>query len=531
MAEIYLARARGIQGFEKFVVLKRILPQYAENETFVRLFLNEARVAATLDHPNIASVYDIDQQEGVYFFTMEYLHGEDLRLILKELGRRNLKLPLAHAVSVALGVAAGLHAAHEKSDPDGRPLGIVHRDVSPSNVVVTYAGGVKLVDFGIAKATAQSEFTGTGSLKGKVAYMSPEQCRSLPLDRRSDVFALGVLLYELTTQSRLFRADTDLATLQLVLEGEIPRPKSRLPGFPAGLEEIVMHALERDVDKRFQTARELGKALEAFAHRTGVALSSTQLGDWMERTFGPKPEAWRGLGLTGEFTPHRDGPLLGLRSGTPRPEARAELTAATRAASPTTRRLELGRRRRLLAATGLAALLCTAGGFGLSRLLAPVPPASPPPAMLPVSAAGPAAFEPVSAPAPVAVLPRPAAGTGATPAPPPVPSPPKRRPDRRPAARPVDFSAVFARRQADLEKCFYRYPEDVAKADHLSVRFQTGADGRVVTADVLPNGVARTELGACIAGVAAQTQFPPQPAPVAFSIPVKARRVQGAGRP
>ena len=177
MAEIYLAEARGIEGFAKHVVLKCILPQYAASETFVRLFLNEARVTASLDHPNIASVYDIGEHEGTYFFAMEYLHGEDLGHLLRQLhGNPTIRLPLEHALTIGAGVAAGLHAAHEKRGVDGRPLGLVHRDVSPSNVFVTFDGGVKLVDFGVAKLTATAELTQTGTLKGKVAYMSPEQC-------------------------------------------------------------------------------------------------------------------------------------------------------------------------------------------------------------------------------------------------------------------------------------------------------------------------------------------------------------------
>jgi tRNA A-37 threonylcarbamoyl transferase component Bud32 len=534
MAEIYLARARGIQGFEKFVVLKRILPQYAENETFVRMFLNEARVAATLDHPNIASVYDIDQQEGVYFFTMEYLHGEDLRLILKELGRRSQPLPLDHALTIAIGAAAGLHAAHEKRGPDGRPLGIVHRDVSPSNVVVTYDGGVKVVDFGIAKVTAQSEFTGTGSLKGKVAYMSPEQCRSQPLDRRSDIFAVGVILFELTTQTRLFKADTDVGTIQMVLQGDIPRPSSRVPDYPPALEAIVMKALERSPEARYQTARELQRALETFAQMTGLALSNAALGDWMERTFGPKPEAWRGLGLTGEF----DAPLaaqllatpppvaVGEGSGTPRPPAPSGTDVPTRVTSmtkggPLTLSALEGRRQlrtRLLVTVGVAAVALGFGGAALLRSLRDEPAlaAATPTAVLVVPERGEVAVEPSpppppAPPTPVAVAPRPRAVR-----------------DPRPAApRTPDFGKTFARRQRELERCFAASPEEAAAAGQLSVRFQVAPTGRVQAAEIVPAELARSALGVCVAKVASTTEFGPLPEPVAFSIPVSVRRLGG----
>ena len=204
MAEIFLVRAVGIYGFEKYVVLKRILPQHAASEEFVKMFLKEARVAASLDHANIAQVHDIGEAGGSTFFTMEYLHGEDLRHIVRYLDSRALRLPLEHALSIVIGAAAGLHFAHEKKGPDGRSLGIVHRDVSPANIVVTYDGGVKLVDFGIAKLATDPELSQRYALKGKLAYMSPEQLHNLPVDRRSDVFSLGIVLYEITTHARLF---------------------------------------------------------------------------------------------------------------------------------------------------------------------------------------------------------------------------------------------------------------------------------------------------------------------------------------
>lgn len=303
MAEIYLARARGIEGFEKHVVLKRILPQYAESETFVKLFLNEARVAATLDHANIASVYDIDQSDGTYFFTMEYLHGEDVGFVLRELARRKERLPMQFALNIISGAAAGLHAAHEKRGPDGKPLGIVHRDVSPSNIVVTYSGGVKVVDFGIAKITAHAEMTGAGTLKGKIPYMAPEQCRSEPLDRRSDVFSLGVLLYETTTQTRLFRGDTELATIKLVLESPIPPPSTRVPNYPPALEAVVMKALARNREERYSSARDLQVSIEGFARSQGLLLSSADLGEWMERAFGPKEEPWLNSQISDDADP------------------------------------------------------------------------------------------------------------------------------------------------------------------------------------------------------------------------------------
>jgi len=204
MAEIYLARVSGLPGFEKIVVVKRILPQLATNQEFVQMFLDEARVAATLHHPNIVQMYDIGAVDGNYFISMEYLHGEDLRSIARAMRQKGQdRVPLEHALGIGVGIAAGLHYAHEKVGFDGKPLHIVHRDITPQNIFVTYDGGVKLVDFGIAKASNRASETRYGSLKGKIPYMSPEQCRSEPLDRRSDIFSLGILLYEQTTSVRL----------------------------------------------------------------------------------------------------------------------------------------------------------------------------------------------------------------------------------------------------------------------------------------------------------------------------------------
>jgi serine/threonine protein kinase len=295
MAEIYLARASGIQGFEKYVVLKRILPQFAENHQLIRMFLQEARLAAILDHANIAQVHDIGEEGGVFFFTMEYLHGEDVRVMAKKLAATGELIPLQHALHIVIDAAAGLHFAHEKRGSDGTPLGIVHRDLSPSNVVVTYAGGVKVVDFGVAKIATDPELSGNQSLKGKLAYMSPEQVSRGTVDRRSDVFALGIVLYELTVGQRLFKGTDEVETLRAVVEMKVRRPSEAVPGYPADLERIVLKALERAPERRYQSAREMQVDLEAFARDGKLEISSAALAEWMETTFGPKREIWHTL--------------------------------------------------------------------------------------------------------------------------------------------------------------------------------------------------------------------------------------------
>jgi len=213
MAEIYLARTEGVGRFEKRVVLKRMLPHFAIQPDYVRMFLAEARLAARLEHPNIVSVHDIGEETGNYHYAMEYVRGGDLRDLLRATARSGEMVPLGVAIGITLGVCAGLDHAHNAVDPDGRSLEVVHRDVSLSNVLVSFEGAVKVTDFGVAKMDEADRRTRTGTLKGKVAYMSPEQCRGLALDRRSDVFAIGILLYELVTCRRLFGGGGELVTL------------------------------------------------------------------------------------------------------------------------------------------------------------------------------------------------------------------------------------------------------------------------------------------------------------------------------
>ena len=229
MAEIWVGKSTGPSGFQKVVVLKRILPSLVDRPEFVGMFLDEARIAAALSHANIVQVYDCEVEGGEYFIPMEYLHGEDVARMLRELKRRGERMPLEHALHIVTGVAAGLHYAHEKVGYDGQPMSIVHRDVTPHNVFVTYDGGVKIVDFGIAKASNRWNHTQARVLKGKIPYMSPEQCRAEVLDRRSDVFALGILLYELTTGTRLFRGRSEFEILKRIVEEPVPRPSASVP--------------------------------------------------------------------------------------------------------------------------------------------------------------------------------------------------------------------------------------------------------------------------------------------------------------
>ncbi|MBV1857559.1 MAG: protein kinase [Nannocystaceae bacterium] len=302
MAEVHLARASGFEGFEKLLVLKRILPHLAADGHFVQMFLAEARLAALLQHPNIVQVFDLGKDGTDFFFTMELVYGENAYAISRAARKRREELPIEHAISIIIGAAAGLHYAHERVGMDGKPLGIVHRDVSPTNLMVTYDGCPKVADFGIAKVTNRTDVTQAGIRKGKVPYMSPEQCKAARVDRRSDVFALGICLYELSTGSRLFDGDNEFGVMNRIVTGDIPLPSSRRANYPKPLERILMRALSTDINKRYATCLDMQHELEAYVRETKLDASASSLARWMHRVFKPQPFPWgalQGDGVTG----------------------------------------------------------------------------------------------------------------------------------------------------------------------------------------------------------------------------------------
>jgi eukaryotic-like serine/threonine-protein kinase len=288
MAEVHLARVAGPSGFEKLVALKLVLPHLSDEPQFVAMFLDEARLAARLDHPNIAQVIDLDCVDGQHFIVMEYVHGRDLRAILRAAAPGG-GLRLASALTVLRDGCAGLHYAHELRDQHGRPLGLVHRDVSPQNLMVRYDGVTKLVDFGVAKASSHIAVTRTGVLKGKLGYFSPEQCLGHAVDRRSDVFALGVVAYEATTCMRLFHGDNEAAVLNRVIRGEFERPTEIDPDYPPALEQVLLRALHTDPRDRFASAHELLEAIDAVAIELGIRIGHAAVAEQMTALFGDVP--------------------------------------------------------------------------------------------------------------------------------------------------------------------------------------------------------------------------------------------------
>src|SRR5688500_4889626 len=248
MAEIFKAKTYSHGGFENLLVIKRILPHIGENSDFIEMFIDEAKVSVALQQPNIVRIYDFGKILENYFIAMECVDGKDIRNVLRELARRKEFLPPKFCAYVAFEVCKGLHYAHTKTDLQGNPYGIVHRDISPSNILISYEGEVKIADFGIAKAESNAYQTRDGMLKGKFEYMSPEQAQGKEIDHRSDIFSLGIILYEMMTGRRLFKTDSEIATLKKIREGEIDAPSKLKPDIPPALEAICMRALERDPD-------------------------------------------------------------------------------------------------------------------------------------------------------------------------------------------------------------------------------------------------------------------------------------------
>ncbi|MDF1562010.1 MAG: protein kinase, partial [Deltaproteobacteria bacterium] len=293
MAEIWLARQRGLEGFEKLVVLKRILPHLLANKEFIQMFVDEGRLAAQLSHPNIVQIFDLGKMNSSLFIAMEFVQGENLRYLQKRIGERgHSAMPVAYAAKVISQACEALYYAHTKADTKGQPLDLVHRDLSPANILLSYQGQVKIVDFGIAKAASHIRETRVGMVKGHYGYMSPEQCSGQPLDHRSDIFSLGIVLWEMITGQRLYSHETDLATVKAICETTPAKPSSIRANVPAELEAIVMRALEKKPGDRFKDCHRMHMALERFLHGQGSPITPVHLARFMKSLFPDRLEAW-----------------------------------------------------------------------------------------------------------------------------------------------------------------------------------------------------------------------------------------------
>jgi eukaryotic-like serine/threonine-protein kinase len=291
MAEVYKAKEYGVEGFERTVAVKRILPHVAEDDEFIAMFKDEAKIAVQLNHGNIAQIYNLGNEQDSFYIALEYVAGRDLRTIFQKAQQQGQPMPIAQACYIIMKICEGLDYAHNKKDKYNRPLSIVHRDVSPPNLLVSFEGEVKLIDFGVAKAAGRASRTQAGILKGKFGYMSPEQVRGMPLDRRSDVFSVGVVLYEILCGQRLFQAETDFATLEKVRAVDVPRPASVNPNIPKELENIIFKALTREPEQRYQSAIELHDDLQAFMFRAALFYSRKDLAAWMRENYAREIDA------------------------------------------------------------------------------------------------------------------------------------------------------------------------------------------------------------------------------------------------
>ncbi len=269
MAELFKARQRGVHNFEKIVAIKRILPHLSDNDEFVRMFIDEAKLAAQLTHPNIVQIFDLGKASGFYYIAMEYVDGKDLRSLLRKVREYKLPFPEAVAAFVTMKIAGALDYAHRKKGMNDKELKLVHRDISPQNVLISGEGAVKLVDFGIAKAATKTTQTVAGALKGKLLYMSPEQALGQPLDSRSDIYSLGLVLFELLTGERCFQADSELGVLEKVRLGKAQNVRDVNPLVSREMASILERALQKGVDQRYPSARFLERDLKALLGRTG----------------------------------------------------------------------------------------------------------------------------------------------------------------------------------------------------------------------------------------------------------------------
>jgi serine/threonine protein kinase len=289
MASVYLAFREGSHGFEKMVAVKRIHPHLAQEREFVEMFLDEARLASRINHPYVCNVTDFGQADNGPYLAMEYVVGEPISRVLAQVRRRRDLLTQSRFARIVARLIAnlceGLHAAHEISDDQGRPLGLVHRDITPQNMFVAFDGSVRLLDFGVARAESCVHETRPGIVKGKLAYVAPEVFRREPIDRRSDLWSMGVVMWELLTGRNLFKRDSDVATISAVGEDPIPRPSTINDRVPLELDEVVANALQRNPDERYHTAREMSRDLEFCLGGWSDPVPAADVAEWLMDMF------------------------------------------------------------------------------------------------------------------------------------------------------------------------------------------------------------------------------------------------------
>jgi len=554
MGELFVARQTGAGGFEKLVVIKRLLPHLAEDAHFVAMLLDEARIAARLSHPNVCQVYDLGEAEGHYYIAMEHLEGVPASMLLRRARRVSQRLDVGLAAAILRQTCDGLNHAHDLTDGDGNSIGLVHRDVSPSNLFVTSTGVVKVLDFGVAKSQDALARTHTGALKGKYAYMSPEQVLGNPVDRRADVFSLGVVLFELLTAQRLFWRDSEYKMFQAIVEDPIPSLLELRPGLPPPVAHVALRALSRDPDRRFSSARDMGEALDEAISGSGGVWKTNQVADYLMQHFGKLVDERRRDVQTGISQANRlrrprtttGGSILPERTPSsqqlpvapapkkettppavadpPAEEARRETGSYREAPPPRT-----SRSRAWVGAIALAAALGGGGVFAYQQLSGGGTAAPTKVVVLGgeietedgrIARAGQRAApeEPggseEKATAPVAPPgsesgKHPASGTAA---------------GSKPKAERDPYRAELARHQDQIRTCFNQNATTVSGTPELSLSLSIDQAGAVIAAGLIPAELESTGLGECLLGVARGVTFGDQEDEVKVTIPLKVKR-------
>jgi serine/threonine protein kinase len=356
MAQLYRGKILGDQGFEKFIAIKQILPHLAEEKEFLSSFIDEAKLAALLHHQNIVQIYDFGSAEGAYFITMEYLFGKDLRVIAQKSKEKNLPFSIEHCLFIISRICAGLDYAHKLKDFQGKPLNIIHRDVSPQNIIITYEGDVKIVDFGIAKARSRSTITQVGMIKGKVAYMAPEQASGKNIDSRSDIFPTGILLYEMLSGKRMFTGDT-LQILAKVSRAEFDPPETAISNLAPKLYKILHQALAKDPEQRYQSGGEMLADLEECMFELSLRPTARGLAQYMKDLFKEEIIAEEQVMRRAAET----GPVEGIKPAIARDKQLAEKKPKPPIVSAEKQPQEKQKKRGLLYAAVAAALVVVIG--------------------------------------------------------------------------------------------------------------------------------------------------------------------------
>jgi serine/threonine protein kinase len=540
MAEIFLAKRLGADGFERNVVIKRMLANLSGLPDFVEMFRDEARLAARLVHPNVVQIHELGFTDGCYYICMEYLPGEDFSTTVRTASFRGEYVPIPLVLRVLADAARGLHYAHEFTDESGRPLNIVHRDVSPSNLYVTYEGQVKVLDFGIAKAESRLAHTRTGVVKGKYVYMAPEQARGGEVDRRADIFSLGVSLYEALTHVRPFARDNDLAVLNALMASEYQPPRALRPDLSPELEAVVLRAMAFNREHRHATAAEFADDLERILQEEPHPPTGAQLATYLRGSFGeqrytektriPTLASLGQVGLPVPMTFSGPSPLSGV-TPTPYSEGRTSVVPSPSGTGIPTVQPARSRRGGLVAGILAGCLLLAGGAFVVGRKLAP-PPSNPvpPPAPTEPAPASPGAASPGGAVAPAAVAeaqpsaqlqppegttpaPTPEATVAAQPEPRAEPPPPQVKPSARSSKTLVsleaaDIQRVVSRNRARIMSCFEQFKRDLpADEGDVKVRFTIYSSGKATAETQGP--LADRPVGRCLEKQVARLRFPP----------------------